>query len=57
MRTVDLAGRCPKRFRRTTLPPDVPAAQSPDLVRRLFLNLAAQHAGPPNGTGSVRLQG
>jgi putative transposase len=36
MRTAGLAGRCPKRFRRTTIPSDAPAAEPPDLVRRDF---------------------
>jgi transposase InsO family protein len=36
MRTAGLAGRCPKRFRRTTIPAVVPAAEPPDLVRRDF---------------------
>jgi hypothetical protein len=36
MRTAGLAGRCPKRVRRTTIPAIVPAAEPPDLVRRDF---------------------
>jgi putative transposase len=36
MRSAGLAGRCPKRFRRTTVPTTTPAAQPPDLVRRDF---------------------
>jgi hypothetical protein len=36
MRSAGLAGRCPKRFRRTTIPGIVPAAEPPDLVRRDF---------------------
>jgi putative transposase len=36
MRIAGLAGRCPKRFRRTTIPAVTPAAQPPDLVRRDF---------------------
>jgi putative transposase len=36
MRSAGLAGRCPKRFRRTTTPADAPAAEPPDLVRRDF---------------------
>lgn len=36
MRTAGLAGRCPKRFRRTTIPTLTPAAQPADLVRRDF---------------------
>jgi transposase InsO family protein len=36
MRRAGLAGRCPKRFRRTTIPAGTPAAQPPDLVRRDF---------------------
>ena len=36
MRAAGLAGRCPRRFRRTTIPSDTPAAQPPDLVRRDF---------------------
>jgi transposase InsO family protein len=36
MREAGLAGRCPRRFRRTTIPSDTPAAQPPDLVRRDF---------------------
>jgi putative transposase len=36
MRGAGLAGRCPRRFRRTTLPADAPAAEPPDLVRRDF---------------------
>ena len=36
MRAAGLAGRCPKRFRRTTIPATTPAAQPPDLVRRDF---------------------
>jgi putative transposase len=41
MRSAGLAGRCPKRFRRTTIPAIVPAAEPPDLVRRDF-----KRAGP-----------
>ena len=36
MRAAGLAGRCPKHFRRTTIPADRPAAEPPDLVRRNF---------------------
>jgi transposase InsO family protein len=36
MRTAGLAGRCPKHFRRTTVPTATPAAQPPDLVQRDF---------------------
>ena len=36
MRSAGLAGRCPKRFRRTTIPPAQPTASPPDLVRRDF---------------------
>src|SRR5438093_9363312 len=36
MRNAGLAGRCPKRFRRTTIPADRPAAEPPDLLRRDF---------------------
>jgi transposase InsO family protein len=36
MRSAGLAGRRPKRFRRTTIPAATPAAQPPDLVRRAF---------------------
>jgi transposase InsO family protein len=36
MRTTGLAGRCPKRFRRTTIPASTPAAQPADLVQRDF---------------------
>lgn len=36
MRTAGLAGRCPKRFKRTTIRAVVPAAEPPDLVRRDF---------------------
>jgi putative transposase len=36
MRSAGLAGRCPKPFRRTTIPAIVPAAEPPDLVRRDF---------------------
>jgi len=36
MRSAGLAGRCPKRFRRTTIPPTPPMAPPPDLVRRDF---------------------
>src|SRR3982074_348465 len=36
MRIAGLAGRCPKRFRRTTIPAVAPAAQPLDLVRRDF---------------------
>jgi transposase InsO family protein len=36
MRTAGLAGRCPKRFRRTTIHATTPGAQPPDLVRRDF---------------------
>ena len=36
MRSAGLAGRCPKRFQRTTIPAIVPAAEPPDLVRRDF---------------------
>jgi len=36
MRSVGLAGRCPKRFRRTTVRSNAPAAEPPDLVRRDF---------------------
>jgi len=36
MRTAGLAGRRPRRFRRTTIPAAAPAAQPPDLVRRQF---------------------
>jgi putative transposase len=36
MRTIGLAGRCPKRFRRTTIRSSVPAVEPPDLVRRDF---------------------
>ena len=36
MRAAGVAGRCPKRFRRTTIPAIAPAAQPPDLVRRDF---------------------
>jgi transposase InsO family protein len=36
MRHAGLAGRCPKRFRRTTIPSSAPAAEPPDLVRRDF---------------------
>lgn len=36
MRSAGLAGRCPKRFRRTTIPPTQPTAPPPDLVRRAF---------------------
>lgn len=35
-RAAALAGRCPRRFRRTTLAADRPAAQPPDLVQRQF---------------------
>ena len=36
MRSAGLAGRCPKRFRRTTVPAIVAVAEPPDLVRRDF---------------------
>lgn len=36
MRTAGLAGRCPQRFRRTTIPAEAPAARPPDLVQRAF---------------------
>jgi putative transposase len=36
MRTAGLAGRCPKRFRRTTIRAIAPAAEPPDLVQRDF---------------------
>jgi transposase InsO family protein len=36
MRSAGLAGRCPKRFRRTTIPPTPPVAPPPDLVKRDF---------------------
>jgi putative transposase len=36
MRAAGVAGRCPKRFKRTTIPAVAPAAQPPDLVRRDF---------------------
>ena len=36
MRAAGLAGRCPKRFRRTTIRSIAPAAEPPDLVRRDF---------------------
>src|SRR5205814_9718069 len=36
MRSAGLAGRCPRRFRRTTTPTDMPAAEPPDLVQRDF---------------------
>jgi putative transposase len=36
MRTAGLAGRCPKRFRRTTIRSMAPAAEPPDLVHRDF---------------------
>jgi transposase InsO family protein len=36
MRAAGLAGRCPKRFRRTTIPAIKTGAQPPDLVRRDF---------------------
>jgi transposase InsO family protein len=36
MRTAGLAGRCPKRFRRTTLSATTSAAPPPDLVQRDF---------------------
>ena len=36
MRSAGLTGRCPKRFRRTTLPTATPAAQPPHLVQRNF---------------------
>jgi putative transposase len=36
MRSAGLAGRCPKRFRRTTIPAIAPAAEPPDLVHREF---------------------
>jgi transposase InsO family protein len=36
MRSVGLAGRCPKRFRRTTIRPTPPVTPPPDLVRREF---------------------
>ena len=36
MRSAGLAGRCPKRRRRTTVPTNTPAAQPPDLVQRNF---------------------
>jgi putative transposase len=36
MRTAGLAGRCPKRFRRTTIRSGAPAAEPPDLVHRDF---------------------
>ena len=36
LRIAGLAGRCPKRFRRTTIPAVAPAAQPLDLVRRDF---------------------
>jgi putative transposase len=36
MRIAGLAGRCPTRFRRTTIPAVTPAAQPPDLVHRDF---------------------
>jgi len=36
MRAAGLAGRAPKRFRRTTVPAVAPAAQPADLVRRDF---------------------
>ena len=36
MRAAGLAGRCPKRFRRTTIPAVKTGAQPPDLVRRDF---------------------
>ncbi|MGI9149445.1 MAG: IS3 family transposase, partial [Chloroflexota bacterium] len=38
MRTAGLVGRCPRRFRRTTIPD--PTAQVPDLVQRQFRALA-----------------
>jgi transposase InsO family protein len=43
MRAAGLAGRCPKRFRRTTIPAVAPAAQPPDLVRRDFNPSAPDH--------------
>ena len=43
MRAAGLAGRCPKRFRRTTIPAVTPAAQPPDLVRRDFNPSAPDH--------------
>jgi hypothetical protein len=36
MRAAGVAGRCPKQFKRTTIPAVAPAAQPPDLVRRDF---------------------
>jgi transposase InsO family protein len=36
MRGASLAGRSPKRFRRTTLPARLPVTQPPDLVQRQF---------------------
>jgi putative transposase len=36
MHTAGLAGRCPKRFRRTTIRSIMPYAEPPDLVRRDF---------------------
>jgi putative transposase len=36
MRAAGLAGRSPKRFRRTTIPSAAPAAEPPDLVQRDF---------------------
>src|SRR6202022_3005229 len=36
MRVAGLAGRCPKRFRRTTVRSSAPAAEPPDLARRDF---------------------
>jgi putative transposase len=40
MRGASLAGRCPKRFRRTTLPGSLPVTQPPDLVQRQFMPTA-----------------
>jgi putative transposase len=40
MRTAGLAGRCPKRFRRTTIRSSAPAAEPPDLVQRDFNPIA-----------------
>src|SRR6202011_4456346 len=48
MRAAGLAGRCPKRFRRTTIRSITPAAQPPDLVRA---PLQPERAGSPLDLG------
>jgi transposase-like protein len=50
MRTAGLAGRCPKRFRRTTIRAIAPPAEPPDLVHRDFNPTAPDELWVPDIT-------